>query len=659
MANPHWRVWIDWDADGVWGETNEDVTSDLMRLHWEWGRELDRDRARAAFLNLVLRNDDHKYSPPNGGSPLAGNLKAGRRVWARFAYPYDDYTGSNGTDLSGRVPPVDGNLTWVKENSGANAFEIFGNQVRAVTGGASDAIYTLDFGDADAYIGFKYNRATNGDGGVVLRFISTSDYLRVRFTNVDTLLQDVTGGTPSSIRTGDPLTVGVNYFVEIEMHGTSIRAFATDLDTGAVQRKEILDGGGTAGNTTATKHGLWHNGASNTDRWDEFGGWRSFFYGLVDSITPRPGPDGESCHIRALDDLERLGDTFVFNLLTGLSLRSDVIADTILTWVDFSFNDRQLDFGRTLIAKEPRALWRISARRALYELQDEEDGFIYFDGVGYIRLEASGHRSTGAHATARATFRDTKANSPYFSHLSWDDGSDGVENDITFRYHLEEDQGLQEIWKLRDVPGIPAGESRDFLAESTAYDVVDSIRVPVATTDYTANSQAGGGGADMTGDLTVTLPLTSDYQGKGTIVRVTNNHATDTAFLTLLRLRADKSYQDFESTIYQTGDATSQGDHGVQSRLINCRFIDTYATARDVAGERLTRKKDRKTRLSLTLPNGDKNNLFQMVHRVLSDRITVVYSDMGINEDFFIEHIELDAVARTGEVTMHWLVQGA
>ena len=72
----------------------------------------------------------------------------------------------------------------------------------------------------------------------------------------------------------------------------------------------------------------------------------------------------------------------------------------------------------------------------------------------------------------------------------------------------------------------------------------------------------------------------------------------------------------------------------------------------------MARKKDRKTRLSLTLPNGDRNNLMQMVHRVLSDRITVVYSDMGISQDFFIEHMELDAVARTGEVTVRWLVQG-
>jgi hypothetical protein len=492
----------------------------------------------------------------------------------------------------------------------------------------------------------------------VLRFISTADYLRIRFANTVTVLEHVVGGTPTSIRSGDALTAGVNYFVEIEMHGPSIRLLATDLDSGTTERKEILDGAGTAGNTSATKHSLWHDGTANTDRWDDFGGWRSFFYGLIDSIVPRPGRDGESCQLRAYDELKRLGETLIFNLISGINIRADAIVGGILTWAGFSVNHRELDNGRTLIATEPRALWRVSARNALYTLQDEEDGFLYIDGLGYLRMEESGHRTSGAHTASLAIFQDAKASSPYFSHLSWDDGSDGVENDITFRYHLEDDQGLQEIWRLRDVPAIPAGESRDFLAESIVYDVVDSIRAPVANTDYTANSQPNGSGTDITSDLTVILLLTTDFQGKGTVVRVTNNHATDNAYVTLLRLQADNSYQDFESTIYQTEDAASQADHGERSRLIDCIYIDTYAIARDVAVARLARKKDRKTRLSLTLPNGDQNNLMQIVHRVLSDRITVVYNEMGINQDFFIEHIALDAIARTGEVTARWLVQG-
>lgn len=331
-----------------------------------------------------------------------------------------------------------------------------------------------------------------------MRFISTADYLRIRFANTVTVLEHVVGGTPTNIRSGDALTAGVNYFVEIEMHGPSIRLLTTDLDSGTAERKEILDGAGTAGNTSATKHGLWHDGTANTDRWDDFGGWRSFFYGLIDSIVPRPGRDGESCQLRAYDELKRFGETLVFNLISGINIRTDAIVGGILTWAGFSVNHRELDNGRTLIATEPRALWRVSARNALYALQDEEDGFLYIDGLGYLRMEESGHRTSGAHTASLAIFQDTKASSPYFSHLSWDDGSDGVENDITFRYHLEDDQGLQEIWRLRDVPAIPAGESRDFLAESIVYDVVDCIRAPVANTDYTANSQPNGSGTDMT-----------------------------------------------------------------------------------------------------------------------------------------------------------------
>ena len=44
MAKPHWRIWVDWDGDGVWGEQaggyDEDVTEDVMALRWNWGKPL-------------------------------------------------------------------------------------------------------------------------------------------------------------------------------------------------------------------------------------------------------------------------------------------------------------------------------------------------------------------------------------------------------------------------------------------------------------------------------------------------------------------------------------------------------------------------------------------------------------------------------------------
>ena len=695
MAKPHWRIWVDWDGDGVWGEQagdyDEDVTDDVMALRWNWGKPLapvnsvgravgrDTDRAGAAGLELTLRNHDRRYSPGNSTSPLAGNSglvsNAGRsrKVWAAFAYPYDDFDGRDGADLSGRTLPVGDGLSWVKETAGSSGLALAGgNRVRPVSGGG-EAVYTLDFGEADAHIGFRYNRAGDAKSGVVLRFINQWDYLRVRFGDTGTALEDITWGYPTTLRQGDALTTGVNYFIEIELHGNSVRLFATDLESGAADRKEILDGQGNAGNLAATKHGIWHdgttdgNGEAEADRWGGFGGWRSFFYGALEHIAPVHDRElGDICRLRASDELERLGRTELFDLLSGRNLTSGAIANRILTWAGFSPSHRHIDAGQTLVATEPRALWRIPARSALYDLQEEEDGFSYLDGRGYFRLEAAGHRQGEPHTVPKATFRDTLAGSPYCSQLAWDAGSSSVESSVAFRYRLAENLGLQEIWRLRDVPAIPAGESRDFLAESGSYAVVDGIRLPLAATDYTANSRADGSGTDLTKNIAVSLPYVSvdsgGYQGKGTLVRVANNHASATAYVILLRLRADQAYRDFEATSYRAEDTTGPGGQsgpGGSARSINCRFIDNYAAAQQGAEARLARKNLPHARLTLTLPNGDGKNLVQVVHRVLSDRIRVICSDPAVNGNFFIEGMELDATARTGEVTARWLVQEA
>ena len=658
MANPHWRVWVDWNGNGIWDEPGEDVTADLMRLHWEWGRDLRPDHAGPGLLELTLRNGDHRYSPPNGGSPLAGGLKPGREVWAQFAYPYDDFTGADGSDLAGRPAAVDSGFAWVKQSFGANGFQISGNQVTPVTRGGGDAIYTLDLGDADAGIGFKYQRASNALGGVALRCVNAFDYLRVRFGDNGTVLQDVTGAGPPPSEPARPLAAGVNYFVEIEMHGPSIRLMATDLDSGTMQRRTILDGQGSAGNAAATRHGLWHAGRGGNDRWDDFGGWRSFFYGRVDSIVPHPhrttAPAG-SCLRRVAPDG---GKPCCSTCCPGPGCGAGAIAGQLLSWSDFSSEHRLLDDGRALVADQPRSLWRIPSPGGAAPASGRGGRLTLRGRHGILPAGGIGAPGFGSHTVSRATFRGRKDDSPYFSDLSWDDGSDGVENDVTFRYRRGGQPGIagnlategRDGHTRRRVPGLSG--------ESAAYDLVDGIRVPSATTDYAANSRADGSGDDLTGSLAVSLPLLSAISGRGTVVRVSNSHPTATACVTFLRLRADRAYRDLDATIYQAEDAVSRGVHGHRSRLVSCLFLDNYAAVRDAAEARLELRKARRTRLRLTLPNGDRKNLLQMVHRKLSDRITVVYPDMGIDADFFIEGMELDAEARTGEVTLRWLVQG-
>ncbi len=677
MPNPHWRIWVDWNDNVTWAETSgpyrEDITADVLDLDWRWGRPVGSFRAparpRPARLDLTLGNEDRRYTPGNDRSPLAGSLAAGRRVWAAFAWPYDGFAGADDQDLHGRAVPV-GESSWAKISTGPAGLALSEGRA-AATAGTGGAVYALDFGDPDAHLGFIFRRNSDGSSGVALRVASRWDYLRVSFGNTATLLEDVTFGFPSTIRRGDPLEAGRDYFIEIEMHGGSVHLYATDLDGGDMDRREILDGGGTAGNAAATRHGIWHDGtaAAAGDRWGDFGGWRSFFHGALVRISPERDPDlGQVCRVRAEDDLRLLERRPLYHLFNRRLLSSAAIANGILTWAGFNAGYRRLDPGRTLVASSPRALWGLSAIEALSDLAEEENGRVYVDGRGYFRLEAADHRQSGPHAASVTTLRDTSAVGPYFSALDWDEGSEGVENSVIFRYRQAVNAGAQKIWRLRDVPAIPVGESRDFLAESGSYDAVDGIRVPVAVTDYAANSRSGGDGDDLTASIAVTLPHVAggalaspsdSYVGRGTVVRVTNTHATATAYVTLLKLTANRAYQAPDPTSYRAEDAASQTAHGLRAHTVDCRFIDHYEAAKSAADARLSDRRRPRTQLVLAIPAGSGANLAQIVHRVLSDRITVVGDNPVLNADFYIEGMELQATARTGHLTARWHVQEA
>ena len=661
MPNFHWRVWVDWNHNGIWDEPGEDIAPDVAALHWRSGQWGDADRLTPARLRLTLHNGGGKYTPGNAASPRAGQLQPGRRVWAALACPYDNFQAANGTDLSGRpVAPGDG-IAWVKQTPGSSAWVIRDNQA-APQAGRSECIYTLDWSDPDAQIGGTYRRVGNGTSGFALRFSSVWDYLRIRFANSGTVLEKVSFGYPTTLRRGPALTAGVNYFLELELHGNALRLFATDLDAGTADRRQILDGQGNAGNLTATRHGIWHDGTGAADRWADFGGWRSLFYGTITALTPTRDPElGAICQLTAADPLAALSQVELFNLLTGRNLNAAAIANRILTGAGFSPNHRRLDPGPTLIATEPRALWNITATAALQALQVEANANIYADGRGYLRLESAAHRNAAPHTAARATFRDTGGNGPYFAELAGDTGGD-VENAIVFRYRRAENRGLQEIWRLHETAAIPAGATRDFLAETAAYAVVDRIRVPLPPADYAANSQADGGGTDLTANLAVSLPYyaaagSGGYSGKGTVIRVANRHATATAYLTLLRLRADRTYRSREPVSSAATDAASQTAYGRRARTIDCRFIDHYAAAGQAAAARLARRKDPHQLWTITLPTADPKTRLQIAHRVLSDRIRLSSPQHGINRDFFITAMELTADAPAGQLTARWRIQ--
>ena len=105
-------------------------------------------------------------------------------------------------------------------------------------------------------------------------------------------------------------------------------------------------------------------------------------------------------------------------------------------------------------------------------------------------------------------------------------------------------------------------------------------------------------------------------------------------------------------------DTTSKSTYGQRIKSIEARWTREVAVAQAAVDNRLDRKKDPKTVLQIVVPNGSKTNMMLILQRGLSDRVTVTYSDMGINEAFFIEGHRITVNEGWTMVSRELLLQG-
>ncbi|MDX2139796.1 MAG: hypothetical protein SF123_17050 [Chloroflexota bacterium] len=68
-----WNISIDWNRDGDYGDSHEDVTARVISVMWGLGiQEVYQDIADNSVLKLTLKNEDRLFSPDNSTSPLVG-----------------------------------------------------------------------------------------------------------------------------------------------------------------------------------------------------------------------------------------------------------------------------------------------------------------------------------------------------------------------------------------------------------------------------------------------------------------------------------------------------------------------------------------------------------------------------------------------------------
>ena len=105
-------------------------------------------------------------------------------------------------------------------------------------------------------------------------------------------------------------------------------------------------------------------------------------------------------------------------------------------------------------------------------------------------------------------------------------------------------------------------------------------------------------------------------------------------------------------------DATSKSTFGQRIKSIEARWTREVDVAQATVDNRLARRKDPKTALNVVVLNGSRANMMSILQRGFSDRVTVSYSDMGINEDFYVEGHKITVGEGWTMVTGEFLLQG-
>ncbi len=155
------------------------------------------------------------------------------------------------------------------------------------------------------------------------------------------------------------------------------------------------------------------------------------------------------------------------------------------------------------------------------------------------------------------------------------------------------------------------------------------------TIDYQANSQADGGGSDLTGFVDITATKL-DTEIKLEI----ENAGSQDAFITLLQCHG---YAVVESDPLKVSaeDTESQGQFGYLPYPIPGKFLTSIREAKDRCEHLLALCKDPLPVVSFDLKaNYDADHLLEAQRRDLSDRITILAGEetgLYINDDFFVE----------------------
>jgi len=271
---------------------------------------------------------------------------------------------------------------------------------------------------------------------------------------------------------------------------------------------------------------------------------RDVFAGTVEDILP-DSRMASRAQISCEDGVRYLQQTASVGLQT--SIRTDEAIPLILANIGWpSAWGSELEIGADV-----RNYWwleRGSALEAIHDLTDSELGAVWLAANGTLRFLSRYTAVPVVASLATADFLLGSIETP----RPWE----MVRNSLRVNVYPPLLETAVEVWRWQEVPiQIAAGASKTVWTNFSyggSNVPVDNLITPAATTDYLANANSDGSGANLTANISVTVLSTFSGSAK---LQVTNNGG-GAAYITFLRTRGDAITVPDE-TFVEAEDATS------------------------------------------------------------------------------------------------------
>lgn len=358
----------------------------------------------------------------------------------------------------------------------------------------------------------------------------------------------------------------------------------------------------------------------------------TLFRGKSDDFSILPGRTERAVSVTAVDALAAFReDEISTDLHVGITTGEAVHA--ILDAVGWPAHARDIDPGVTTI----RYWWEegADAGAALERVINSEGppATAFVSSSGDFVFRDRHHRLTReASLTSQATLRDTAE--PMFSQpLVYDQGWRDIVNSVTLSIDERTPSGdVEAVWTSDATCSIEDGETAIFRAEFS--DPVISAVTPVAGVDYQLRS----------GTVEATLSRTT-----GASITIFLKAVGGPAVVDTLQLRASPVAVRSTRQIHAE-DSESIRKHGRKSYPFDAPWANVN-DAEAIAEVILAHRAERLPVVTFRVISGEGHplRLTQALSRDLSDRVTLVDAETGLNADFFIDRIE-HSISHGGKV---------